>query len=108
MLLDKHIIMNERFANSDESNNFEISDELLYNLAWGIFGIDDNDPWYFNYDYLKGLCINLNELDKYDIIKAKMSRVMDKIISDKLDYITGQELKYKYVEDEFGKKIIRK
>ena len=42
MLLDKHIIMSERFANSDESNNFEISDELLYNLAWGIFGIDDN------------------------------------------------------------------
>jgi len=99
--------MDIRRDNEFKSNNFEISDEL-FNLAWGIFGIDDNDPWYFNYDYLKGLCINLNELDKYDIIKAKMSRVMDKIISDKLDYITGQELKYKYVEDEFDKKIIRK
>lgn len=32
MLLDKHITMNKRFANSDKSNNFEISDENKYGL----------------------------------------------------------------------------
>jgi hypothetical protein len=89
-------------------NKIDISDELLYNLGWAIFGIDDDDPWYFNYDYLKGLCLKLNESEKYDFIKNKMEKVMSRIISDKLDYITGQELKYKYVEEEFGKKIIRR
>lgn len=102
--------MNEKFTDSSELDNtkFEISDELLYNLAWGIFGIDENDPWYFNYDYLMGLCVKLNESEKYDFIKSKMEKVMSRIISDNLDYIEGQILKYKYVEDEFGKKIMKR
>lgn len=84
-----------------------IDDEFLFSVAFHIFGIDDEDPWTFDYNGLKNMCIIKGNLNQYNYIKDKMVNVMNRIISDNLDYELGCDLKYKYVEEEFGQIITR-
>jgi hypothetical protein len=93
------------FKNIETSN--KISDEFLSVLAWSIFGIDDEDPWSFNFNSLKDKCDSYLESNNYQYIKLKMEKVIKRLLEEDLDYETGQDIKYKYVEEEFSQKVTR-
>ena len=84
-----------------------IDTELLYISVFKIFGMDDEDPWYYDYNSLKKLCNLRNENDKFLYLKERIEKIMRRIIDENLDYDLGHEIKYKYAEEEFGQKIIR-
>ena len=98
-----------RIGYSDYNTNetIQIDDEFLFSVAFHIFGMDEEDPWTFDYNGLKTMCEIKGNLNQYNYIKEKIKKVMNRIISDNLDYELGCDLKYKYVEDEFGQIIIR-
>ena len=94
------------FINNNKTK-LVIDDKLLHYASNIIFGMDDEDPWHYDYDYLKLICEKSGHINHYEYIKNKMEFVMKRIIDDKLDYDLGIDLKYKYVEEEFGQKVIR-
>lgn len=97
----------KNYKKNTDNIKMKIDDEFLFSVAFHIFGIDEEDPWTFDYNGLKTMCEIKGNLKQYNYIKEKIQKVMARIIYDNLDYELGCELKYKYVEDEFGQNIIR-
>lgn len=89
--------------NNIPNSILRINDKLLYLIAESIFGIDEYDPWSFNYKTLSLLCDAYDELDNFEYIKNKIDKVMSLLV--KMDYEKGHSVKYGLLEDEFKQKI---
>ena len=83
--------------------NIKVNNKLLYLVGESIFGIDENDPWSFNYNKLKLLCDAYGEMDKYEYIKSKVEKVM--LLINRMDYERGHLVKWDLLENEFIQKI---
>ena len=83
-----------------------INNTLLYLIGESIFGIDEYDPWSFNYETLKLLCDAYGELNNFNYIKTKIENVMKLVI--KMDYDKGHLVKYDLLEREFKQRINKK
>ena len=84
-----------------------IDNKLLHTSIFLIFGIDDEDPWSYDYNKLKYICELYNYPHHYEYIKLNIEILMKRIIDENLDYDLGQDIKYQYAEEIFGQKIIR-
>jgi hypothetical protein len=91
--------------NNIPNSIIKIDDILLYLITESIFGIDEYDPWSFNYKTLEILCNAYDESNNFNYIKYKVEKVM--MMMYKLDYEVGHKLKYNLIENEFGQKVVK-
>ena len=101
--------INEFVNNNNNNNNNTIilNDELLHYSIFTIFGMSDEDPWYYDYNYLYKICIKYGFPNHYSYIKKKIENIMKRLIYENVDYIQGYDIKFKFAEEEFEQKIIR-
>lgn len=78
-----------RINNDPNDINIIIDSELLYSVIFRIFGMDDEDPWYYDYKYMKKLCSLYGFPNNYEYIKNKIEKIMKRIIDENLDYDLG-------------------